>query len=470
MSRLKAAVDNTSLDVLRKAVNELCAEDKVIAQMFSEKLGLEADSLEANTAAGPSPEETNIVAGLTPEEKIALITSNLQEVLHQDFIEDTILKEKQPLEIYWGTAPTGRPHCGYFVPMVKIAHFLKAGCAVIVLLADIHAFLDAGKSTFEEVEHRSKYYEHVIKSILTAIGVPINKLKFKLGRDHQLSANYILDLYKLLTQITIRDARRAGADVVKQAEDPENVKLSSLVYPIMQSLDEQYLKVRAQFGGVDQRKIFIMAQDALPKIGYQERAHLMNPMVPGLAGGKMSASDPNSKIDILDTPDMIKKKVSKALCVPKEVEGNGVIAFVEHVLLPIADLKGKAEFVVERKGKGAGESSQEEAALAPLVYSDIAKLKDDYANDILTPQLLKAAVTRGLTDILAPVHAKFASDKEWQDVALLAYKPAEPAKKVKKVKDRGTGNPRAAANGELGKKTEKEEAELKKGTENMAVR
>ena len=54
--------------------------------------------------------------------------------------------------------------------------------------------------------------------------------------------------------------------------------LSGLLYPGLQALDEEYLKVDAQFGGVDQRKIFTFAEKYLCKLGYQTRAHLMNPM------------------------------------------------------------------------------------------------------------------------------------------------------------------------------------------------
>ena len=41
----------------------------------------------------------------------------------------TILTERD-VRIYWGTATTGRPHVAYFVPMAKIADFLRAGCHV----------------------------------------------------------------------------------------------------------------------------------------------------------------------------------------------------------------------------------------------------------------------------------------------------------------------------------------------------
>lgn len=88
-------------------------------------------------------------------EKLALIKENLAEVLNVELIE-SVLAEGRNLKVYWGTATTGRPHCGYFVPALKIAQLLAAGCEVIVLLADIHGFLDNLKAPLELVEHRVK--------------------------------------------------------------------------------------------------------------------------------------------------------------------------------------------------------------------------------------------------------------------------------------------------------------------------
>lgn len=81
------------------------------------------------------------VAELDFETKKNLITRNLQEVLGEDKL-DAVLKERN-LKIYWGTATTGRPHIAYFVPMSKIADFLRAGCEV-----DIYAFYSSFISTF----------------------------------------------------------------------------------------------------------------------------------------------------------------------------------------------------------------------------------------------------------------------------------------------------------------------------------
>lgn len=93
------------------------------------------------------------------------------------------------------------------------------------------------------------------------------KLKFVQGSSYQKSPEYIMDVYKLSSVISEHDAKRAGAEVVKQTD---NAPLSGLLYPILQVLDEQYLDVDAQFGGLDQRKLFIAAKEWLPKLGYKE--------------------------------------------------------------------------------------------------------------------------------------------------------------------------------------------------------
>jgi tyrosyl-tRNA synthetase len=115
--------------------------------------------------------------------------------------------------------------------------------------------------------------------------------------------------------VTEHDAKKAGAEVVKQSDNaPFNAPLSGLIYPLMQTLDEEHLGMDEQCGGLDQRRIFTLAQETLPIIGYKERTHLMSPMAPGRPGGKMSASDVDSKIEILDNADAV-KKIKKAFVV-----------------------------------------------------------------------------------------------------------------------------------------------------------
>lgn len=390
---------------------------------------------------------------MSPEDKLALVKSGLPEILHPEILEEIIVKEQRPLVIYWGTATTGRPHIAYFVPTLQIAKFLRAGCKVKVLLADTHGFLDNLKAPIELIEHRAQYYKHVSQSLLRAVGVPLDQIEFVLGSDYQYSRDYRFDLDKLTTMTSVSSAQHAGAEVVKQTKSPN---MSSLQYPLMQALDEEHLKVDAQFGGVDQRKIFAFAQEVLPKIGYKVRAHLMNNMMPGLKGGKMSASDPDSKIDVLDTADNVTKKIRKAPCTQRVVEENGIIGLVEHILLPFASLSGRGEFVVERHDESS------------LTYDNIEKVKADFEADILTPQNLKPAVTQALNIMLAPIQAEFLADKKWQDVEAKAYPPEKKPEKIKKEKKKGERHPGVHANVDGTVSGEgKEEVEL--GIEKLAV-
>jgi len=57
--------------------------------------------------------------------------------------------------------------------------------------------------------------------------------------------------------------------------------------------------------------------------------------VPGLTGAKMSSSEEDSKIDLLDNAAAVKKKLKKAFCEPGNVADNGVLAFCEHVIFPL---------------------------------------------------------------------------------------------------------------------------------------
>lgn len=260
------------------------------------------------------------------------------------------------------------------------------------MFADLHAYLDNMKAPWSLLEQRTKYYEAVIKSMLESINVPLDKLKFVKGTDYQLSREYSLDVYRLTSVVTQHDAKKAGAEVVKQVEYP---LLSGLLYPGLQALDEEYLKVDAQFGGVDQRKIFTFSEKYLPQLGYAKRVHLMNPMVPGLAGGKMSSSEEDSKIDLLDSAANVKKKIKRAFCEPGSIQDNGLLSFVKHVLFSI--FKEGEGFVISRKPENGGDATF-------LKYEDLEKA---FAGEEVHPGDLKGAVEIYINRLLDPIRKSF---------------------------------------------------------------
>jgi len=384
----------------------------------------------------------------TADEKYELITRGLQEVLGGDIIKAVLAEGRAP-KAYFGSAPTGRPHIGYFVPLAKITDFLRAGVEVKILLADVHAFLDNMKAPLELVAHRTKYYELLLTTVFTSLGIPISKLQFVEGSSYQLTREYNMDNYRLCATVTEHDAKKAGAEVVKQVESP---LLSGLLYPGLQALDEQYLDVDFQFGGVDQRKIFTFAELYLPRLGYKKRAHLMNFMVPGLAGGKMSSSDPNSKIDFLDTPELVRKKVKSAFCEEGNIEENGVLAFVGAVLIPISQLRidrlkgdpileagtgDQRPFIADDAPEGTVFSVERTEKFGGNThYKSFADVQRDFKEKTLHPKDLKITVANAIVRLLEPVRNAFEANEEWQRIERLAYPDpnAKPEKKKKKEK------------------------------------
>lgn len=332
-----------------------------------------------------------------------LVTRNLQEVIGDEDLKKLLKNKKKPV-VYWGTAPTGKPHVGYFLPILKIADLLKAGFHVKVLLADLHAALDNVPWTI--LERRYDYYKKVIALMINSIGVESKDLEFVKGSEIQLKPEYMYDVLQLSSAVSVKDSRKAASEVVKNIEG-DSAKLSGFIYPLMQAVDEEYLNVDAQLGGVDQRKIMVLARENLSKIGYKPRIELMNPMIPGLIGKKMSSSDEKTKIDLLDDEETVKAKIKKADCVEGDPD-NGIIAFLGYVIMVIKGDK-KEKFVIERSEKYGGN----------LSYSKFEDLKKDFINKKIHPLDLKNAVSREISMLLKPIQKH---RKELEELEKKAYK------------------------------------------------
>lgn len=323
---------------------------------------------------------------LSIKEKLDLIKRNTEEILGEDKLKEKI-KNKKEISLYWGTMPTGSISIAYFFPMLKIADFLKAGCKVKILLADLHALLDG--VPFDLVEKRYEYYKEAILLILKTIDVDVKKLEFVKGSDVQLNKNYFHDLLKLSTFTNIRNSTKAASEAVKTAQG-NNIILSGMIYPLMQALDEVYLDVDAQFAGLDQRKIQVYARDYLPKIGYESRIEIMAPMIRGLVGKQMHSSVEGTKIDLLETEDKIKSKIKKAECAEGNPD-NGIMALLKNMFFILKQDKGE-KFIVERPEKFGG----------GVEYGNYEKLEKDFMEKKLHPLDLKNAFTKEVIKLLKP--------------------------------------------------------------------
>lgn len=109
----------------------------------------------------------------------------------------------------------------------------------------------------------------------------------------------------------------------------------------------------------------------------------------------MSSSEEDSKIDLLDSPANVKKKLKKAFCEPGNIADNGLLSFVKHVLFSL--FKEGEGFEVNREAEHGGD-------VTFLKYEDLEKY---YAEDKLHPGDLKATVEKYINRLLDPIRKAF---------------------------------------------------------------
>ncbi|MEM0332213.1 MAG: tyrosine--tRNA ligase [Archaeoglobaceae archaeon] len=309
------------------------------------------------------------------EQRYRLVTRNVEEVVVEEELRDLLRSSEKP-RAYVGYEPSGEIHLGHMLTVQKLMDLQHAGFEITILLADIHAYLNE-KGTFEKIAEIAEYN----KRVFIALGLDEDKVKFVLGSEYQLEKDYVLDVLKMARMTTLNRARRSMDEVSRSKEDP---MVSQMIYPLMQALDIAHLNIDVAVGGMDQRKIHMLARENLPKLGYKAPICLHTPILAGLDGQKMSSSKGNF-ISVADPPEVVVKKLEKAYCPQKVVEGNPVLEIARYHIFPRF---GKLS--IERDIKYGGD----------VVYENFDQLKKDYLDGKIHPLDLKMAVASYLNNIL----------------------------------------------------------------------
>ena len=237
------------------------------------------------------------------DKKLELIMRNVAEIVSEEQLLK-IMKEKKKPVIYCGYEPNGPMHLGHFVTITKLMDFEKVGFKVIILLADVHAFLNR-KGSEEEIKKEVENWRKTIK----AIGL---NAEVVLGSSFQFEKEYQLDVMRLAQASTINRGLRSMQEI---ARDVENATISQLLYPLMQVVDIKYLKVDVAEGGLEQRKVHMIGKDMQKVLNYDFVA-VHTPLITSLKGPgqKMSKSIPGSGISVTDSYEEIKKTINGAYC------------------------------------------------------------------------------------------------------------------------------------------------------------
>jgi len=301
-------------------------------------------------------------------------TCNTVEIVTDDEFRSLLLKPKKT--VYAGYEPSGEIHLGHLVTVNKLVDLQAAGFEVVVLLADLHAFLNR-KGTMEKVRELADYNRRCFE------GLGLKNVKYVLGSDLQLSKEYDLLVLQLSQQITLNRAMRSMDEVGRQMDHPT---VSQMIYPLMQAADIAMLGVDAAVGGIDQRKIHMLAREHLINFGYPAPVCIHTPILNGLDGKKMSSSQGNY-ISVADSEDEIKKKCQKAFCPPEIVE-NPVLQIFRHHIFPKLP-----QVTVRRPEKFGGDRS----------FASYSEIELAYQKGEVHPLDLKKTCGDCLIEVLGPV-------------------------------------------------------------------
>jgi tyrosyl-tRNA synthetase len=315
-----------------------------------------------------------------------LITRNAEEIVTDEEVRD-LATEPAGKRAYVGYEPSGVLHLGHLLTANKLIDLQDVGMEVVVLLADVHAYLN-GKGSFEEIRDTAER----MKAQFIAYGLDEENTEFVYGSSFQLDEEYTLDLHELELSTTMNRAQRAMAEL----QSGETAKVSHLVYPLMQCLDIEYLDLDLAVGGLDQRKVHMLAREELPELDYDARPCLHTPIVADLTSGegKMSSSE-GITISMEDSTAALEEKVNSAFCPPtREPEGdleNPVLELFEYHVFPRFE-----EIVVERPEKYGGD----------LIYERYDDLATDLESGELHPADAKGTLASYLDELIAPGREK----------------------------------------------------------------
>ena len=222
---------------------------------------------------------------------------------HRDF--KTILDEYEKgnkFFLYTGRGPSGHTHIGHLVPWV-FAKWLqdKFNVNMYFQLTDDEKFYSKQNLSLEETKKFA--YENALDFV--ALGFKPENTKIIIDTEN------IQTLYPIAAQV----AKKINFSNTKAVFGFTNdTNIGMIFYTSLQSapcfIEDKPVLIPL---GVDQDPHFRLTRDVAPKIGKLKPALIHNIMIPSLQGpgGKMSASEENTTIYTTDSPEVVKKKISK---------------------------------------------------------------------------------------------------------------------------------------------------------------
>jgi tyrosyl-tRNA synthetase len=328
------------------------------------------------------------------EKRYELVSRNAEEIVTPEELR-VLLDTNDSPRGYIGFEPSGLVHAGWMICAAKITDFVEAGFKFTIFFADWHAYInDKLGGDIGKIRLCANYMEDCFE----ALGVPRDKVKFEFASVLMDDIEYWEKLIKIAKASSLMRVKRAMT-IMGRTEDEAEVDSSKVLYPLMQAADIFAMDLDVAYSGMDQRRAHMLARDAADKLRWKKPIALHTPLLPGLKGanrmdpgaGKMSKSDPDSGILIHDSPDDIKRKITKAFC-PPEIEGNPILEMCRMIVFA-----RKGALLIDRPAKFGG----------PLEFMSYEELEKAYRDGKLHPMDLKNGTANALSEILSPARSYF---------------------------------------------------------------
>ncbi len=300
-----------------------------------------------------------------------MIKKNTYEIVSEEELKEVLNKPDK--KAYIGFEPSGKIHLGHYLQIKKMIDLQNAGFDIIILLADLHAYLNQ-KGELDEIREIGEYN----KKVFEAMGL---KAEYIYGSEFQLEKDYTLNVYKLALKTTLKRARRSMELIAREDENP---KVAEVIYPIMQVNDIYYLDVDVAVGGMEQRKIHMLARELLPK----KVVCIHNPVLTGLDGESKMSSSKGNFIAVDDSPETIREKIRKAYCPAGIIEKNPIMEIAKYFL--------EYPLTIKRPEKFGGD----------IAVNSYEELEELFINKKLHPMDLKNTVAEELIKILEPIRER----------------------------------------------------------------
>ncbi len=232
---------------------------------------------------------------------------------HRDFAKILeAIRAKKPFAMMTGLMPTGKFHIGHAVVARQMVFYQALGAKLYIAVADVEAFHARGQPLAES--RKVAIEEYILNYIALGLKPENCEIYFQSARSADAKrANAYYRLQNLLaSHATFNEFKAVYGDITPGKMSAALLQAADMLHPMLPEF-EGPIPVVVPVGS-DQDPHLRLARDIAKRIKEYRFGPLCSTyhvFVPGLSGGKMSASEPNSYIALTDDAKTVKRKVNK---------------------------------------------------------------------------------------------------------------------------------------------------------------